>query len=156
MTMSPDAYKAMTILQGYRHLLARNEEIRERKARLLARATGTSYIAGGGGFYGFNSSKPERAAVQLPELEQQLEDMEHRTFEERHMIQAAIDRMDCEIYKRLLELRYIDGKLWTPINQKLHISRSCSQRYHIAALESFYCCYMAQKLGHSGTFDTVK
>ena len=58
-------------------------------------------------------------------------------------IMQSINRMGSEQHKRVLELRYIDGKPWASICTRMHLSRSAVHRLHIGALKEFYACYIS-------------
>ena len=58
-------------------------------------------------------------------------------------IMLCIDTMCYEQHKRVLELRYIDGRPWATICNRMHLSRSAIHRLHINALKEFYSCYIS-------------
>lgn len=71
------------------------------------------------------------------ELKKELAMLYHETYH----CQCAIDMLQDNGEKRLLELRYMDGNAWDVVMAKMHISRSTSYRLHIAALEDFWYYY---------------
>lgn len=140
--MTDGAHKAVLVLRGYRQLDHRSREIVERIARLQASATrATSSFAATRTSGGDDKSRVESAVVMIVDLKDQLCDMLYELTDTRYRIQSAIQNMDSEEQKRILELRYIDGRSWEYINQQMYLTRTTSYRMHIAALESFWAAY---------------
>lgn len=142
--MTDGARSAIEILREYRQLELRREELRDRIARLIeggTRATASFSATGvGGGSGAF--SRVENAAIKIADLTVQIEREIQRLSARCWMIQDAINGIQNERYKRLLELRYIDGLRWRDVNARLYISRQHSTKLHAAALDAFYISYI--------------
>jgi hypothetical protein len=137
--MTDKAYEAQKVLRQYRDADRRITELYERIARLReagTRATSTwsATRASGTG----NRSNVENAAISAVDLELQLDGEIDRLNLMRRQIQDAIDQMEDERLKRLLELRYIDHRSWTYIMIRMEIERRWSFILHERALEAFH------------------
>lgn len=82
-------------------------------------------------------SRLEATMVRKIDLERQLDASIDKLTAERYRIQDAIDAIEDFDQRRLLDMRYIDGKRWMFIMDALHVSESTSRRIHHAALGSF-------------------
>ena len=140
--MTDGAREAIEILREYRQLELRREELRERIARLIeggTRTTPSMTAASGGGTGAY--SKVENAAIEIIDLTSQIDTEIQRLSSRCWVIQDAINGIRNERYKRLLELRYIDGLRWRDVNARLYISRQHSTKLHAEALHAFYISY---------------
>lgn len=79
--------------------------------------------------------------VSYIDLEAQISDEIQRLKAERYKIQECINRMEDEREKRLLELRYIDGRSWVRVCTRLEISDTWSKMIHRSACEHFAQAY---------------
>ena len=148
--MTDNARQAMEVLREYHHIDKRAREVEERIARCRedatrATASMTAVRTSGTG----ERSRIETAVVRMVDIQDQLGDILQQAATVRIRIQTAINATRPEEYKRLLELRYIDGNQWDEVNEALYISRSTSYRWHAAALEEFWIVY--KNMEHYGT-----
>ena len=140
--MTDEAYRAKRILTDFRKLNRIVQEKTERLAALMESATRATAsmeaerISGTG-----ERSRLEATMVRKIDLERQLDASIDKLTAERYRIQDAIDAMSDLDQRRLLDMRYIDGKRWMFIMDQLHISEPTSHRMHRAALESFMIEY---------------
>ena len=142
--MDCEARAAIEVLRNYRHLERRMAEIQERIARCHELATrATSSMAAGAISGTPGRSRVENESVKILDLERQMERTYGELVRKQYAIQAAIDAMPSEAYKRMLELRYLDGKTWEAIMRAMHLSRASSFRMHEAALINFYGHYQS-------------
>lgn len=136
--MTDAAYKAKRELQDYRQLDKRVSEMYERIANLMDRATQATAsieaerVSGSG-----SRSKVESAVITKVELEKQLDSMIDDCRSRRFAIQNAIEAMQDMRERRLLELRYIDGRSWVNVMMKLEVAETWSKTIHASALEHF-------------------
>lgn len=136
--MTDAAYKAKRELQDYRQLDKRISEMYERIASLMDRATQATAsieaerVSGSG-----SRSKVESAVITKVELEKQLDSMIDDCRSRRFAIQNAIEAMQDMRERRLLELRYIDGRSWVNVMMKLEVAETWSKTIHASALEHF-------------------
>lgn len=136
--MTDQAYRAKGVLQEFRQLSKRIREKQERVAALMDSATRATpsleaeRVSGTG-----EHSRLEAAMIRKIDLENQLgrgiEELDRRRFD----IQNAIDAMRDEREKRLLELRYIDGRSWASVMTRMEISETWSRVIHESGLEHF-------------------
>lgn len=143
--MTDKARAAVDILRDYRHYDRRIDEIQSRIAmcRDMATRATSSYNAGcASGTSG--RSHVETAVTQIVDLERQMQRTIADAVQRRTAVQNAINCLGSEANKRMLELRYMDGRSWQYIMQVMYISRTTSYRIHIQALEEFWDAY--QKL----------
>ena len=137
--------EAKRVLSGYRHESRRIEEMRARIAQVRETTTRATFSAeavriGGSG----NRSRVECCAVQLIDLEEQLDRMIDESIRERCAIQSTIRGLEDARERRLLELRYIDGRSWHTVNWRLEVSETTSRRVHAEALAHFAAQYKRQ------------
>lgn len=136
--MTDAAYKAMRELKGYRQITKRISEMRERVAALMALATRATpsleaeRISGTG-----ERSRVEQAMITKVDLERQLREMIAEQDEKRYRIQSAVAAVQDPRERRLLELRYIDGRSWHSVMTRLEISETWSRVLHERALAHF-------------------
>lgn len=136
--MTDAAYKAKRELQDYRQLDKRISEMYERIDNLMDRATQATAsieaerVSGSG-----SRSKVESAVITKVELEKQLDSMIDDCRSRRFAIQNAIEAMQDMRERRLLELRYIDGRSWVNVMMKLEVAETWSKTIHASALEHF-------------------
>lgn len=136
--MTDAAYKAKRELQDYRQLDKRISEMYERIDSLMDRATQATAsieaerVSGSG-----SRSKVESAVITKVELEKQLDSMIDDCRSRRFAIQNAIEAMQDMRERRLLELRYIDGRSWVNVMMKLEVAETWSKTIHASALEHF-------------------
>ena len=139
--MSEEARAAAEMLKEYQHYKRRIAELKERIAILESQATSATYKMSQINVHSSRAgSKPECAAISIADIEAQLQTEVDTMLSKRVVIQNTINCMTNELYKRMLELKYIDGRKWAAVNCRLHISRQHSTRIHIKALEQFYAC----------------
>ena len=134
--------EAKRILCQLWHIERRTVEIQQRieAARAGAlKATASVNAANGSGTA--TRSKVETGVVETIDLEQQLAKIYAKLVHKRHRIQTAIESMDDEQEKRLLELRYIDHLSWNAVMFRLSVSRTQSFRLHENALKHFEIAY---------------
>lgn len=136
--MTDAAYRAKRELQGYRQLDKRISEMYERIANLMDRATRATpsleaeRVSGSG-----DRSRVEQAVVTKADLERQLDAMIDEARAQRKDIQDAIEALADPRERRLLELRYIDGRSWASVTTRLEISEPYSYVIHESALNHF-------------------
>lgn len=135
--MREETYQAITILKSLRHKRGRIEDIRIRIVECLERAARGSSSLSETYVKGPVSSRIENAIITIDDLERQLRETEECLNLERYRIQEAINRIQGDEQKRLLELRYIDGKTWKCVQRTMHISKTQSYRIHCEAVEMF-------------------
>lgn len=140
--MTDEAYRAKRILQDFRKLSRLVQEKTERLAALMESATRATSsmeaerISGTG-----ERSRVETLMIRKIDLERQLDDSIDDLNAQRYRIQNAIDRIEDPDQRSLLDMRYIDGKRWLFIMDRLHIGETTSRRVHHAALEAFMRAY---------------
>lgn len=136
--MTDAAYKAKRVLKDYRQLDKRISEMNERIGSLMDRATRATASMEAERVSGTSArSNVETAVVTKLQLEEQLDAMIDDLNERRRMIQDAIHAMADEREKRLLELRYIDGRSWVSVTMRMEISEAYSYVIHESALNHF-------------------
>lgn len=136
--MTNEAYRAKKILQDFRKLNRLVQEKSERIRNLLDSATRATPSMEAERVSGTSEhSRLESAIVRKVDLERQLDASIDRLNAERYRIQDAIDRIQDKDQRSLLDMRYIDGKRWLFIMDRLHVSEPTSRRLHHAALEAF-------------------
>ena len=136
--MTDEAYKAKRVLKDYRQLDKRISEMNERIGSLMDRATRATASMEAERVSGTGArSNVETAVVTKLQLEEQLDAMIDDLNERRRMIQDAIHAMADEREKRLLELRYIDGRSWVSVTMRMEISEAYSYVIHESALNHF-------------------
>lgn len=137
--MDAHAYKAKMILQEFRKLNRLVQEKTERLASLMDSATRATSSLEAERVSGSNErSRLEAAMIRKIDLENQLDQSIDRLNADRYRIQGAIDRIPEKDQRSLLDMRYIDGRRWIYIMDRLHISETTSRRMHRAALVAFY------------------
>lgn len=132
------AWEAMQILKRLWAINKRIDDIYERIARcreMATRATSTTNAANISGTGG--RSRVEANAIRIMDLEAQLDETIDRLVKERTAIQKAIEQIEDDQAKRILELRYIDRRKWDNVMMRMHISRTHSFRLHEEALLLF-------------------
>ena len=143
--MTDAAYRAKRELKNYRQLDKRIGEMYERIANLMDRATHTTPAAEGERVStSGDRSRVEQTVITKVDLERQLDSMIDESRARRDAIQNAIQAMPDLRERRLLELRYIDGRSWVNVMMKMEISEPTSRRIHYSALESFYKSYIKE------------
>lgn len=136
--MTEEAYKAKKVLKDFVQLDKRIEEKYERIKALLDSATRATpsmeaeRVSGTG-----EKSRLESVMIRKIDLERQLDKSIDKLNAQRFEIQNAIDAMEDSREKRLLELRYIDGRSWASVTTRMEISESMSFLIHEAALIHF-------------------
>lgn len=140
--MTDKAYRAKRILADYRKL---NRLVQEKTGRLAeltesaTRATSSfeaERISGTG-----ERSRIESLMIRKIDLERQLDASIDKLNLDRYRIQDAIDSIENADQRSLLDMRYIDGRRWLYIMDRLHIGETTSRRIHHAALEAFMDAY---------------
>lgn len=140
--MTDEAYRAKMLLQDFRKLNRLVQEKTERLAALMESATRATSsfeaerISGTG-----ERSRVESLMIRKIDLERQLDGSIDELNAQRYRIQNAIDRVEDPDQRSLLDMRYIDGKRWLFIMDRLHIGETTSRRVHHAALEAFMRAY---------------
>lgn len=140
--MTDEAYRAKMLLQDFRKLNRLVQEKTERIAALMESATRATSsneaerISGTG-----ERSRVESLMIRKIDLEKQLDGSIDELNARRYRIQDAIDRIEDPDQRSLLDMRYIDGKRWLFIMDRLHIGETTSRRVHHAALEAFMRAY---------------
>ena len=140
--MTDEAYRAKQILQDFRKLDRLVSEKTERLAALMEAATRATSsmeaerISGTG-----ERSRVESLMIRKIDLEKQLDGSIDELNARRYRIQDAIDRVEDPDQRSLLDMRYIDGKRWLFIMDRLHVGETTSRRIHHAALEAFMRAY---------------
>lgn len=136
--MTDAAYRAKRELQNYRQLDKRIGEMYERIANLMDRATHTTpgtegeRVSASG-----DRSRVEQTVITKVDLERQLDSMIDESRARRDAIQNAIQAMPDLRERRLLELRYIDGRSWVNVMTRMEIGDTWSKTIHASALEHF-------------------
>lgn len=142
--MTDAAYRAKLLLQDFRRLDRLVQEKTERLSDLMESATRatSSYeaerVSGTG-----ERSRLESLMIRKIDLERQLDAGIDRLNAQRYRIQDAIDAVKDTDQRSLLDMRYIDGKRWLFIMDRLHVSEPTSRRIHHAALDAFMRAYDA-------------
>lgn len=136
--MTELGYRAKRLLQDYRQL---EKEIREKNERIHSlfdsatratpsleaeRVSGTS-----------EHSRLESSTIRKIDLENQLETKIAELHQMNYNIQNAIDAMENARERRLLFLRYLEGRSWASVNTRLEISETWSRVIHESALVHF-------------------
>lgn len=140
--MTDEAYRAKMLLQDFRKLNRLVQEKTERLAALMESATRATSsfeaerISGTG-----ERSRVESLMIRKIDLERQLDGAIDELNAQRYRIQNAIDRIEDPDQRSLLDMRYIDGKRWLFIMDRLHVGETTSRRIHHAALEAFMRAY---------------
>ena len=140
--LTDEAYRAKQILQDFRKLDRLVSEKTERLAALMEAATRATSsmeaerISGTG-----ERSRVESLMIRKIDLEKQLDGSIDELNARRYRIQDAIDRVEDPDQRSLLDMRYIDGKRWLFIMDRLHVGETTSRRIHHAALEAFMRAY---------------
>lgn len=136
--MTEEAYKAKKVLKDFVQLDKRIDEKYERIKALLDSATRATpsmeaeRVSGTG-----EKSRLESVMIRKIDLERQLDKSIDKLNAQRFEIQNAIDAMEDSREKRLLELRYIDGRSWASVTTRMEISESMSFAIHEVALIHF-------------------
>ena len=136
--MTDAAYRAKRELQNYRQLNKRISEMYERISNLMDRATRSTPsmeaepVSGSG-----DRSRVEQTVITKVDLERQLDSMIDESRARRDAIQNAIQAMPDLRERRLLELRYIDGRSWVNVMTRMEIGDTWSKTIHASALEHF-------------------
>lgn len=137
-----DQMEAKRVLCQLWHIERRTVEIQQRieAARAGAlKATASVNAVNGSGTT--TRSKVETGAIEIIDLEKQLAKIYAKLVHNRQRIQEAIEFMEDEREKRLLELRYIDHMSWNAVMFKISVSRTQSFRLHENALKHFWAAY---------------
>lgn len=136
--MTDKAYKAKALLLKYRQL---DREIREKGDRiqhLFESATRSTpsieaeRVSGTG-----EQSRLEQAMIRKVDLERQLDDRINELRRQNYEIQNAIDSMEDPRERRILNLRYLEGRSWAAVMTRMEISETWSRAIHTSALEHF-------------------
>ena len=115
-----DQMEANRVLCQLCHIERRTVEIQQRieAARAGAlKATASVNAVNGSGTT--TRSKVETGAIEIIDLEKQLAKIYAKLVHNRQRIQEAIEFMEDEREKRLLELRYIDHMSWNAVMFKI-------------------------------------
>lgn len=133
---TPENEQKIRYLSRYRRLNQRIDRLLEEQSRWRERAlkiTPTlSQAPGGGG----NGSPIERPMDKVLEIDVEI----NREIDElqivRQEIRAALNQLEDESLKLLMEYRYIDGMTWEQIAVKMHYSYMQICRLHGRALKT--------------------
>lgn len=79
-------------------------------------------------------SAQERAATALFELRERYTDAVARLYRRAAEIETAIELLRDPLQRRILRMRYIDGRSWTSIAHRANISESYALQVHGFAL----------------------
>ena len=131
-------YRAKHLLQQYRQLDKEISEKGERIQRLLDSATRATpsleaeRVSGTG-----EQSRLETAVIRKVDLEKQLDAKINELRRQNFEIQNAIDAMEDARERRLLQLRYLDGRSWAVVMARLEVGETWSRAIHESALNHF-------------------
>ena len=136
---------AKELLELYSRKTSQIEALQAKIAEMRALAekctTVLSFTPGGGSG---NRSRLEEFVVKIDSMEQQLGIL----WEERGGIfidiMNLLDAMPTEKYRRVLELRYLEGKTFREIASTLYLCEKQVYRLHSKALENAETVYAAQ------------
>lgn len=142
--MTIEAREAQKTLQSLAHIVGRIKDVSERIEHFEELATRVTQSGGRNGSGGRNRSRVEAGVVGMVDLEAKLDNDYKLLVERRDKIWRAIRSMSDEEEKRMIELKYSDGRSWVDVMQRMHISRSSSFRIHERALLSFWIQYNKQ------------
>lgn len=81
-------------------------------------------------------SAQERAATALFELREKYDAAIEQLYRKAAIIETAIELVDDPMQRRILRLRYIDGRSWRAISIRAHISESYALQVHGFALQA--------------------
>ena len=136
--MTDQAYKAKRVLKEYRQLDKEISEKYERIAHLFDSATRATPTLEAERVSGTSEhSKLEMAMIRKIDLEKQLDSKIDELRRKNFEIQNAIDAMEDARERRVLFLRYLEGKSWASIMIKLEVSETWSRVIHESALNHF-------------------
>lgn len=136
------ARRAQTILRQYGAKTRRMKQIQNRIDHLRDNASRATSTFTAGNISGTSGrSRVESAMVKAIDLENQLLEILEDVSAQRYRIQAAVNNLEDDTEKSILEMRYIDQKPWPQITEALHISEATSYRIHEQALISFWRAY---------------
>ena len=140
--MTDEAYRGLQILRQYTDVDRRISELYDEVSRLKALSTrATSRWSATRSSGTGNHSNVETAMISVIDLEAQLDSEIDRLNAMRYRIQSAINKMDDERLKRILEMRYIRRKSWEAITIAMGLQDRQSYYLHAVALEKFYVNY---------------
>ena len=141
---TPENEQKIRYLSRYRRLNARIDRLLEEKSRwreLALKITPALSQAPGGGGNG-SGSPIERPMDKVLEIDAEI----NREIDElqivRQEIRAALNQLEDENLKLLMEYRYIDGLTWERIAEKMDYSRQWVTSLHGMALQKIKltCC----------------
>ena len=138
MRVTDKAYKAKVVLKEYRQLDKEITEKGERIQHLLDSATRATSsmeaerISGTG-----EHSRLESAMIRKIDLEKQLDSKIDELRRRNYEIQNAIDAMTDARERRLLCLRYLEGKSWNSVMTRMELTERNSFLIHESALFHF-------------------
>lgn len=147
--MNEKARAAAAVLKQLTHMRKRADEIDGRIRNYRDEARRTSANLGDGSRKSTATSRVENYAAKAMDYESQMADALADVAEKCAVIQTTIEKMEREDYKRMLELRFLDGLEWNQIQGKMNISSSTSYRMYEEALTAF--CIEYRKLGVHGS-----
>ena len=134
---TPENEQKIRYLSRYRRLNARIDRLLEEQSRwreLAVKITPTLSQAPGGG--GGSGSPIERLMDKVLEIDEEI----NREIDElqivRQEIRAALNQLEDENLKLLMEYRYIDGLTWEQIAIKMHYGFQWVCKLHGRALAS--------------------
>ena len=107
------------------------------RAAALEQAFPQSGMAGGGGHGGGGSSKTERTAIKLADMDARIDRLRRQRDSLVRKTERMLSGMAVERYARLLRMRYLDEASWPTIMQALGYREIRSvYRAHRRALEA--------------------
>lgn len=133
---TPENEQKIRYLSRYRRMNARIDRLLDEKRRwweLALKITPSLSQAPGGGE---NGSRVERPMDKITEIETQITREIDQLHTIRREIKEAVDRLEDENLRLLMEYRYIDGMTWEQIAVKMNYSYMQICRLHGKALNA--------------------
>lgn len=133
---TPENEQKIRYLSRYRRMNARIDRLLDEKRRwweLALKITPSLSQAPGGGE---NGSRVERPMDKITEIEAQITREIDQLHTIRREIKEAVDRLEDENLRLLMEYRYIDGMTWEQIAVKMNYSYMQICRLHGKALNA--------------------
>lgn len=128
----------IAVLRQVYQMERRIVDLQNRIDALHESATRTTGAYAAGRSSGASDSRIETNVVKSVDLEKQLLRTKNRLLERRAAIQDAIDSMEDEGAKRLIELRYLDHMSWPDVMTSVELSEAACFRLRNRALKEFW------------------
>lgn len=125
-------------LREYLDLVRLQRETEVRIAELRTRLGLHAVSTDGGGGGGSDGDKLAVPVARIIELEEQLSQIADAAADGKSELIAWIQTVDDVRAKRLLMLRYYDGKSWSKVANQLGVERNTAQKLHTMIVRK-YC-----------------